>query len=101
MNVPRQNATPIDRGEVSDLVDRLMADRRLQFHRPAEPTPPPVRTTPPETAPDPPEPASFVCEEDIRQAVKEDRKIHVDGKSIITPAARDLGNEKAVLVFLD
>lgn len=104
IDVPKQEATPFDRGEVSDLVDRLMADRRLQFHRPAEPAPPPARPTPPrETGQteDPPEPTSFVCEEDIRQAVKEDRKIHVDGKSIITPAARDLGNEKAVLVYLD
>lgn len=104
IDVPKQEATPFDRGEVSDLVDRLMADRRLQFHRPAEPAPPPARPTAPrETGQteDPPEPASFVCEEDIRQAVKEDRKIHVDGKSIITPAARDLGNEKAVLVYLD
>ncbi|MDE2668009.1 MAG: acetaldehyde dehydrogenase (acetylating) [Acidobacteriota bacterium] len=97
---PRQQAIPANRGEVSALVDRLMADRRLQFQRPPQPAPPPARPTPPETPPDPPEPVSFVCEEDIRQAVKEDRKIHVDGKSIITPAARDLGNQKAVLVYL-
>lgn len=95
-----QTGAPIKRGEVSSLVDRLMADRRLQFHPPAEPAPPPARPTAPEATPDPPEPASFVCEEDIRQAVNEDRKIHVDGKSIITPAARDLGNQKAVLVYL-
>ena len=49
---------------------------------------------------DEPQPASFVCEADIREAVKEDRKIHVNAKSIITPAARDLGTEKAVLVYL-
>ena len=100
---PQQQATPVNRGEVSALVDSLMADRRLQFQRPPQPAPPPTRPTPPETPtepPEPPEPASFVCEEDIRQAVKEDRKIHVNGKSIITPAARDLGNQKAVLVYL-
>ena len=103
MNIPKQKEPPIDRGDVSDLVDRLMADRRLEFHRPAEPSPPPARPTPPEEtkeSPDPPELAGFVCEDDIRQAVREDRKIHVNGKSIITPAARDLGDQKAVLVYL-
>ena len=101
VNVPQPKAAPIDRGEVSALVDRLMANRRLEFQTPAEPAAPPAQPAPPESTPDPPEPASFVCEDDIRQAVKEDRKIHVNGKSIITPAARDLGNEKAVLVHLD
>ena len=95
--VPQQQAAPIDRGGVAALVDRLMADRRLEFQRPAQPAPPPAEPTPPEA---PPEPVGFVCEEDIRQAVKEDRKIHVDGKSIVTPAARDLGNQKGVLVYL-
>lgn len=103
-SAPRQKEAPINRGEVSALVDRLLAGRRLEFQPPAEPAPAPARpTTPEETGgtEKPPEPASFVCEDDIRQAVKEDRKIHVNGKSIITPAARDLGNQKAVLVYLD
>ena len=106
-SVPHRQAPPIDRGEVAALVDRLMVARRLDFQRPPEPAPPPPEPapppagpTPPEAPPDPPEPAGFVCEDDIRQAVKEDRKIHVDGKSIITPAARDLGNQKDILVFL-
>lgn len=99
-SAPRQTATPVNRGEVSALVDRLLAGRRLELHPPAKPAPPPARPTPPEATPDPPEPASFVCEDDIRQALKEDRKIHVNEKSIITPAARDLGNQKAVLVYL-
>lgn len=101
VSVPQPKAAPIDRGEVSALVDRLMANRRLAFQTPAEPAAPPAQPATPEPTPDPPEPASFVCEDDIRQAVKEDRKIHVNGKSIITPAARDLGNQKAVLVYLD
>ena len=100
---PQQNQIPIDRQEVSALVDRLLAGRRLEPAPPAQPAPPAeptARPTPQESAVDPPEPVSFVCEEDIRQALKEDRKIHVDAKSIITPAARDLGNQKAVLVYL-
>ena len=38
----------------------------------------------------------FVCEEDVKRAIKANEKIYVNGKTIITPAARDLGEEKAV-----
>ena len=42
---------------------------------------------------------SFVCEDDIRTALKKNEKVYVNSKTIITPAARDLGTEKDVLVF--
>jgi len=38
----------------------------------------------------------FVCEEDVRLAIKEGRKIAIHAKTIVTPAARDLANEKGV-----
>ena len=43
-------------------------------------------------------PAAFVCEGDVRQAVRSGRKIVLDHHSIVTPAARDLGEEKRVFV---
>jgi acetaldehyde dehydrogenase (acetylating) len=43
-------------------------------------------------------PAEFVCEEDVRQAVLKGYKILVDSRTIVTPAARDLGEEKRVFV---
>jgi acetaldehyde dehydrogenase (acetylating) len=43
-------------------------------------------------------PAEFVCEEDVRQAVKAGRKILLDARSIVTPSARDLGDEKRIFV---
>jgi acetaldehyde dehydrogenase (acetylating) len=43
-------------------------------------------------------PAEFVCEEDVRQALRSGQKILLDGRSIVTPAARDLGEEKRVFV---
>jgi acetaldehyde dehydrogenase (acetylating) len=47
----------------------------------------------------PPEPAAdFVCEDDVRQAVRHGRKIVVGEKTIITPAARDLGEENRVFI---
>ena len=43
-------------------------------------------------------PAAFVCEDDVRQALRAGLKIVLDSRSIVTPAARDLGEEKRVFV---
>jgi len=43
-------------------------------------------------------PAAFVCEEDVRLAMREGRTILVDERTIITPSARDLGQTTNVLV---
>jgi acetaldehyde dehydrogenase (acetylating) len=63
---------------------------------------------PPETAAKPASPAApqatvqkpsdFVCEDDVRQAVRQGRKIVIGERTIITPAARDLGEENRVFV---
>jgi ethanolamine utilization cobalamin adenosyltransferase len=39
-----------------------------------------------------------VCEADIRQAMRENRKIHIGPKTIITPSARDLAERSDILV---
>ena len=41
----------------------------------------------------------FVCEADVRQAIKENRKIYIGPKTIVTPAARDLANPDDILVL--
>jgi len=38
----------------------------------------------------------FVCEEDVRRAIAAREKIYVNARTIITPAARDLGEEREV-----
>jgi acetaldehyde dehydrogenase (acetylating) len=43
-------------------------------------------------------PAEFVCEEDVRQAVRTGQRILLNSRSIVTPAARDLGEEKHVFI---
>ncbi len=43
-------------------------------------------------------PAEFVCEEDVRDAVRRGVKIVIDSRSIVTPSARDLGDAKSVFV---
>jgi ethanolamine utilization cobalamin adenosyltransferase len=39
-----------------------------------------------------------VCEEDVRQALKAKRKILLGERTIVTPSARDLGEEHHVFV---
>ena len=43
----------------------------------------------------------FVCEEDVRQAVQAKRKIIIGARTIVTPAARDLGTQHRVFVQTD
>jgi acetaldehyde dehydrogenase (acetylating) len=50
------------------------------------------------TVPAPDRPARFVCEDDVRQAVKSGHKILLDSRTIVTPAARDLGEEKRIFI---
>jgi acetaldehyde dehydrogenase (acetylating) len=45
-----------------------------------------------------PSPAEFVCEEDVRRALRAGTTILVGERTIVTPSARDLGTEKGVLV---
>jgi hypothetical protein len=42
--------------------------------------------------------ADFVCEEDVRQAVRLGRKILVGDRTIVTPAARDLAEQHKLFV---
>jgi acetaldehyde dehydrogenase (acetylating) len=42
--------------------------------------------------------ADFVCEDDVRQALKQNRKIVIGERSIVTPAARDLGEQHRIFV---
>jgi acetaldehyde dehydrogenase (acetylating) len=53
-------------------------------------TPPSPRQT--ET----PAPLDFVCEDDVRQAIQAGRKLVVSERAIVTPSARDLGEQHRV-----
>lgn len=48
------------------------------------------------TAPLKPKPVDFVCEDDVRRALTKGEKIFVGPRTIITPAARDLGESREV-----
>jgi acetaldehyde dehydrogenase (acetylating) len=59
---------------------------------PAAPKPTPVAAAPAE------KPSEFVCEDDVRQAVRQGRKIVIGEHTIVTPAARDLAEQHRVFV---
>jgi acetaldehyde dehydrogenase (acetylating) len=50
------------------------------------------------TGPTVEKPSEFVCEEDVRQALRQGRKIVIGERSIVTPAARDLGEQHHLFV---
>jgi hypothetical protein len=45
------------------------------------------------------QPVDFVCEADVRDAIRENRKIHIGSQTIVTPSARDLAEPSDILVF--
>jgi len=85
---PQRPGTPEGIGAQALMrgIDRALAAQGF------EPTAPPPPGRMPAT------PAEFVCEEDVRQAVREGRTILVNERTIITPSARDLGQATKALV---
>jgi|TARA_B100002003_G_C14149639_1_gene552884 acetaldehyde dehydrogenase (acetylating) len=43
----------------------------------------------------------FVCEQDVRDAIKEGQKISINAKTIVTPAANDLASEHSIFIRRD
>jgi len=43
-----------------------------------------------------PQPVDFVCEDDVKRAITRGEKIYIGAKTIITPAARELGEAREV-----
>ncbi len=81
--------------ETSAVVDRFLAAKRVGADSPV--APPPIKPA----APGPLPIVDFVCEDDVRRAVSQSKKIYVGPASIITPSARDLALQHDVLVMTD
>jgi acetaldehyde dehydrogenase (acetylating) len=95
----------------TDIVDGFLTSRRrpktavcpdcqgaaLCTRRPPEPPtePPPA---PVKVAAAPVTIVDFVCESDVRDALRDSRKIYIGARSIVTPAARDLAGQHDILV---
>jgi acetaldehyde dehydrogenase (acetylating) len=112
---PAPRGRTIAREEIASIVDRFLSqklrsqpeERRAATAavREASPTPDsgPVRTIIHEFKPQKdgengakPEPQDFVSEDDVRKAIAAGKKIYITAKTILTPSARDLGEEKEI-----
>lgn len=109
----------ISRDAIATLVDSFLREKLASAPPPAAPSPVPAATP----SPEPPKPApsaenpirtiihelrpaqtdskprvavDFVSEADVRTAFDKGEKIFINSKTLITPAARDLGEEKDV-----
>lgn len=100
--LPSSNPAPkLERAAITNLVERFLAARQPQTPKlNPQPEPPVSKLKPPPEPPAPPapkpQPVPFVCEDDVRQAVNKGEKIYINAKTILTPSARDLGNEKSI-----
>ncbi|MBI2187457.1 MAG: aldehyde dehydrogenase family protein [Acidobacteria bacterium] len=99
--LPQRPVRPVVEGGIpADLlaarIDRFLASRGV-VGRPLSGSPSgpeTVRPAPQETT----APVAFICEDDVREAIKAGRKLLVGEKTIITPAARDLGESHQIFV---
>ena len=88
-------------------IDQFLASRGYAAPAAAEPKGIAAPVAPPSPGPAKFEPVArekpsdFVCEEDVRQAVRHGRKIVIGERTIVTPAARDLGEQHRVFVQAD
>ena len=85
-------AKPKPASNVASIVDKFLESKGIAST--CEPCSAPKRTPEPQPQPAPPPVAitDFVCEDDVRQAIRNSKKIYVGPKTIITPSARELAN---------
>jgi acetaldehyde dehydrogenase (acetylating) len=76
-------------------IDRFLASRGVA--RPASDAVSAPRLPAPAVPPQ--APAAFVCEDDVRTAIREGRTLLVNERTIITPAARDTGEAAGAFVW--
>jgi acetaldehyde dehydrogenase (acetylating) len=101
--LPKAPSQPVTRGipaqALAAKIDSFLASRGFKSGS-AEPG---TSNTNPEPATRHQEPAArpadFVCEDDVRAALRAGKTILIGEKTIVTPAARELGEEKKVLIL--
>jgi len=106
--LPQRPATPppptgISADLMARKIDEFLTSRGYRAAAaPATPASEPAaadrRPEPAAPSPTVEKPTDFVCEEDVRQAIRQGRKIVIGERSIVTPAARDLGEQHRLFV---
>ncbi len=100
---PRRAQLP-DREKIAAIVDNFLSRKLAEFPEPEAQQPNVsaktiVHDVTPESAVQKPVPikaVEFVSEDDVRRAVEDGKKIYISKKTILTPSARDLGDEREV-----
>ena len=93
---------PVSAEALSSRIDQFLASRGVSKPGGSSPlsgSSAAVSTNAPASASPPAAAVTFVCEDDVRTARRESRTILVNERTIITPAARDLGEEHRVFVW--
>lgn len=93
-----------DRDKIAAIVDSFLRQKLQESPQPepkedAAPEKTIIHAVTPENAVQKPVPIStvdFVSEDDVRRAIRDGNKIYISKKTILTPSARDLGEEKDV-----
>jgi len=107
---PQPRDRTIKREEIAALVDKFLSKKITEapvIERPVLAPEPqvvpesPVKTIIHELRPQSsngskPSPVDFVSEDDVRKAIEKGDKIYITAKTILTPSARDLGEEKEI-----
>jgi acetaldehyde dehydrogenase (acetylating) len=75
----------IDRAQIVSAVERFLAKRGVVPEKPASVAPEPTIV-------------DFVCEDDVRKAIAQAKKIFIGPKTIVTPSARDLAGPHDILI---
>jgi acyl-CoA reductase-like NAD-dependent aldehyde dehydrogenase len=104
---------PVKREQIAAIVDQFLSKKITEapsqpvvpvIEAPAEP---PVKTVIHELKPQSltenganVSPVDFVSETDVRSAIEKGEKIYITSKTILTPSARDLGEEKDIFARL-
>jgi acetaldehyde dehydrogenase (acetylating) len=83
----KPQSDPIPADGLTTRIDKFLATRGLA-------APPPPRTVEPVQT----EAEKFVCEDDVREAIRDGRKLLVGERTIVTPAARDVGEAAKVFI---
>ena len=95
-----------NRQDIASIVDKFLSEKLADSPTPALPE---VETIPKEVRTvihhvsensGASSPVDFVSESDVRDAANGGKKIYVRKKTIITPAARDLGDEKDIFILV-
>jgi acetaldehyde dehydrogenase (acetylating) len=95
-------ATGISADVLSKRIDQFLSSRGFRSDvtgTEAPPSLPRPSSVPPPSPSTGAKPLDFVCEEDVRLAIRDGRTLVVSERAIVTPAARDLGDQHRVFTI--